>query len=85
MIIDCKECEKEISHKAISCPYCGWRLPLDYQDKDDSDMKEKVRWKRGVYNILGIRMPSGRETKDNKNELLFYIYNDGSIEKIIIE
>jgi hypothetical protein len=26
----------------------------------------------------------GRETKGNKNELLFYIYDDGSVEKRII-
>ena len=44
MLIDCIECGKEISHTAISCLNCGWRLPRDYQDMDDSEMEEKIRW-----------------------------------------
>ena len=34
--------------------------------------------------ILKVTDVLGRETKGNKNELLFYIYDDGSVEKRII-
>ena len=34
--------------------------------------------------ILKITDVLGRETKGNKNELFFYIYDDGTVEKKII-
>ena len=37
--------------------------------------------KRKIIKIVDIL---GRETKDTKNELLFYIYNDGTVEKRIV-
>jgi len=35
--------------------------------------------------LLKVTNLLGRETKGTKNEVLFYIYNDGKVEKIIIE
>ena len=55
----------------------AWVFKKDYQNTSVSEMpttKQTVR----IVDILG------RETKEIKNTLLFYIYNDGSVEKRII-
>jgi len=54
-----------------------WVFMKDYQNTSVSEIpttKQTVR----IVDILG------RETKEIKNTLLFYIYNDGKVEKRII-
>ena len=55
----------------------AWVFKKDYQNTSVSEIpttKQTVR----IVDILG------RETKEIKNTLLFYIYNDGTVEKKII-
>ena len=42
MLIECKECGNEISHQAISCPNCGWRIPHGLREKSDSELREEI-------------------------------------------
>jgi len=49
MLIDCSECGKKISHKAISCPNCGWMPPLEYQYQDEEYIKHKIRQDADPY------------------------------------
>ena len=55
----------------------AWVFKKDYQNTSVSEIpttKQTVR----IVDILG------RETKEIMNTLLFYIYNDGTVEKKII-
>ena len=55
----------------------AWVFKKDYQNTSVSEIpttKQTVR----IVDILG------RETKEIMNTLLFYIYNDGTVEKRII-
>lgn len=59
MVLNCPECQLQVSDKAITCPHCGY--PMDKSAKNKSPSK-----KRGTYK----RLPNGfgRITKiDNKN------------------
>ena len=40
--------------------------------------------KRFANRILTFPIELGRETKGTKNEVLFYIYDDGTVEKRIV-
>jgi hypothetical protein len=39
MLIPCKDCEKKISHKAFSCPHCGFKLSLKLREMSDFEVK----------------------------------------------
>jgi len=41
--------------------------------------------KRGEKELIMITDLLGRPTKQNKNQLLFYMYNDGSVERKLIK
>ena len=38
-LIECKECKREISDKAMSCPYCGIALEIPKQEYESELMK----------------------------------------------
>jgi len=58
--------------------------------------KDTITWTGSISNVsfvsehttnrelLKITDLLGRETKGTKNEILFYIYDDGTVEKIIV-
>lgn len=45
-LIDCPECEKQVSDKAESCPYCGYPIKDTLSDNNDDD------WKETKYKLL---------------------------------
>jgi hypothetical protein len=46
-----------------------------------SSIKENLNLNRKLFKVVDIL---GRKTNNNKNTLLFYIYDDGKVEKRIV-
>ncbi len=44
-LINCPECNKQISNKAVSCPHCGFPMRLNFNDN-------KTDHERDSYNVI---------------------------------
>ena len=51
-LVECKECSKEVSEAAISCPYCGISAPGVADEKIEASVKRmgflQQRWIAGI-------------------------------------
>ncbi|MBT3612302.1 MAG: hypothetical protein HN522_05120, partial [Flavobacteriales bacterium] len=58
-----------------------FRFPLSELSTTGINDELEINENRKLLRIVDIL---GRETTDNKDEVLFYIYDDGTVEKKII-
>jgi hypothetical protein len=58
--------------------YLACSFPINFTPTGINNVSQK---EKKIYKILDIL---GRETKDTSNEILFYMYDDGTVEKRII-
>ncbi len=75
MIINCKECKNQISHTAISCPSCGWRIPYGLREKSDYSLNEEIRFnnltkveQEAEIEEREKRLKKGKEEQEKKNK-----------------
>jgi hypothetical protein len=52
--------------------------------KDSLNLRLMKKLKKRNNNLLKVTDLLGRETKGTKNAVLFYIYDDGTVEKRIV-
>ena len=51
-LINCPECQKEISNKAKTCPHCG--CPIERESKKENKKESKKRFSSKEYKMTGI-------------------------------
>jgi predicted DNA-binding transcriptional regulator AlpA len=54
MLINCPECDKQISDKAHACPRCGFPLDESKNIGNDSKLPDNILSVKDIMNHLGI-------------------------------
>jgi hypothetical protein len=54
-LIDCPECEQQISNSAATCPHCGYPIQrLLERQAQEKKQKKQTRWRRIFVLVIGI-------------------------------
>ena len=61
-------------------------VPIGTRENRDEEHKQAIiEFEKTVIEPALTKLIQSRPAEENKNELLFYIYSDGSVKKILIK